>query len=270
MNKLNKNISIKPKWDTTPDQVWNERFAALTDEDVSDDKSNSAESVGLWRHSKFIFSIAAAVLILFSATAFIYTKEFIGSKGIVRTISLPDGSSAQISAGSSISYHPLLWHFSHSVSLLGEAYFSGHHAEGFSVSTPQGEIEVLGTSFNARTYDNQLIVTCIQGKVKVKTKSNSVELTADMAASAYNGSLTSQHVSDSESAVAWTKGIFSFYDEPVVDVIREVERYYGIKVNSPQGIDSLRYTGQFNHDKSAQEALDIIGLPYGIKFEIVK
>lgn len=273
MNKLDDDIRIRPKWDKTPDQIWNERFSALTDDDgdVEDGgKNNRSESIGFWGRTKYIWSVAATILIFITATAFLYTKEIKGVPGCACRIHLPDGSTAQLSAGSVISYHPILWPLSHTVTMEGEVYFSGHHARGFIVKTPLGEIDVLGTSFNARTYDDKLIVTCIDGKVKVKTEQTAVELTVDMEAMLSKGKLVTQHVPDAKSAVGWIKGIFSFYNRPMIDVLKDVERYYGVKIGAPQCIDTLRYTGKFSQDKSAREVLTIIGQPYGIQFEIVK
>lgn len=273
MKKLDSGITIKPKWEKTPDQVWNERFAALMDDDKESedgDKSKHSGTIDFWRRTRYIWSVAAVVLLFILGTAFIYTKEIKGVPGCACSITLPDGSMAQISPTTVITYHPIVWAFSHRVDMVGEAYFSGHHAKGFSVKTPQGEIEVLGTSFNARTYDDKLIVTCIDGKVKVKTKQTAVELVADMETTLCNGALTTQHLPDAKSAVEWTKGVFSFYNRPIMDVLKDVERYYGIKIGAPQGIDTLRYTGRFTQKKSAQEVLAIIGQPYGLKFEIIK
>jgi transmembrane sensor len=258
MKKLDSGITIKPQWDKTPDEIWNERFAALTDDEkgIGGDEEPK-KTIGLWKRTIYIWSVAAAVLIIVTASAFLYTKEIKGLPGKTCCACLPDGSQVQLAAGSTIIYHPRLWIFSHSVKMEGEAYFSGHHAKGFSVKTEEGVIDVLGTAFNARTYDSKLIVTCIDGKVEVRSGHAATELTAGMEATMCNGKLATEHVANAESTIGWTKGIFSFTDRPMTEVLKDVGRYYGMKIGAPQGADTLRYTGRFTqredlHKRSAR------------------
>jgi len=273
VKRLDNKITAVPHWDKTADQIWNERFAVLTDEDGkegNDGQTSSSKIVSLKGRTRYILSVAAAILVIITTTAFIYSKDINAVSGEIVSVHLPDGSIAQLSTGTSISYRPMLWIFSPCVTMSGEAYFTGSHAEGFSVKTKQGEIEVLGTSFNSRTYDDKFVVTCIEGKVKVKNLRSSVELTENMESTIINGKLKAEYVSDSESAVGWTKGVFSFYNKPLNDVLKDVARYYDVKIEKPEGIDTLRYTGKFSRQKSAEEVLTIIGQPYGLTFKICK
>ncbi len=272
MKKLDHKITAVPQWDKTAKDVWNERFAALTDDEEKDEDSKPLlhKTISLRGRTKYFLSVAAAVLLLLIATAFIYTKEVKAVPGCACTICLPDGSLAQLSLGTTISYRPLIWMLSPRVYMTGEAYFSGKHANGFSVKTLQGDIEVIGTSFNARTYDDKLVVTCLDGKIKVKSTQMSVELTANMETTLRHGKLTTEYIPDAESSIGWTKGLFSFYNKPLVDVLKDVERYFDVKIEIPEGIDSLRYTGKFTREKSIGEVLAIIGQPYGLNFKIGK
>lgn len=272
MKKIVEDITAVPHWDKTTKQIWDERFDALTDDSGdADEKDTSKVRIVRLRHRMIaILSSAAAVLLLFSATAFLYTKDISALPGKTNITHLPDGSLAEISSGSSISYHPLLWLISPEVKMTGEAFFSGRHAKGFSVKTETGDINVLGTTFNARSYHEVLEVACIDGKVEVKEKNTSVVLTANMQTRIENGKKITGTISDSESVVGWTKGIFSFYDKPLADVLKDVERYFDVKIAAPTGIDTLRYTGRFTREKTPQEVLAIIGQPYGLTFKIIK
>jgi len=273
VKKLDHKITAMPQWDKTAGQVWDERFEALTrnnDLEKDIDADAHAKIFGLHRATRYVLSIAAAVLLLFTAVSLLYTKEETAGKGRTTSVNLPDGSLAQLSANSRLSYHPLLWFLSHKADLNGEAYFSGTHAKGFTVNTAQGNISVLGTSFNVSTFDNRFVVTCVTGKIAVKSKSESIELTSNMESTILDGRLTARHIANAESAIEWTKGIFTFDDKPLSEVVRYVERYYGIKVKPQEGIDTLRYSGRFTSEKSAIEALTIIGQPFGITFKMVQ
>jgi ferric-dicitrate binding protein FerR (iron transport regulator) len=135
--------------------------------------------------------------------------------------------------------------------------------------TESGDIEVMGTSFDARTYDDQLIVTCIEGRVKVKTGGSQTELTANMEATGKDGKISTQTVPDGTCALGWTKGEFSFYNRPMEDVLRDVERCYDVKIGMPQELEHVRYTGRFPRGKSVQEVLKILGETFGTEFKII-
>jgi transmembrane sensor len=272
VKKLDENITAVPVWDKTAKQIWDERFEALTNDDGEAEEKEApvAKVVSLRHRLMYALSAAAAVLVLFSATAVFYTKDISAMPGQTRITHLPDGSLAELSSGSSLSYRPLLWMVSPSVQMEGEAYFSGKHTKGFSVKTEQGEVNVLGTSFNAKSFGDILEVACIEGKVEVKNKKTSVVLTANMQTSLQGDKATTDTIADKENVVGWTKGVFSFYDKPLKEVLKDVERYFNVKVAAPSGIDTLRYTGRFTREKTPEEVLAIIGQPYGITFKIIK
>lgn len=269
MKELDEKITAVPKWDKSAKQIWEERFEALEDDSPAADKGGKV--VGIRSRAMLIVSIAASLLFVISATALFYTKDFSAEMGQNRIVHLPDGSLAELASGTDMSYRPLIWFMAPKVEMEGEAYFSGKHKEGFTVRTEQGNVKVIGTSFNVRTYDNSLVVSCIDGKVVVKgMTSDAVTLTKDMQTTISSGGVTTGFITDRECVVGWTKGVFSFTDKPLSDVLKDVERYFDVKVAAPDGIDTLRYTGRFTRDKSPQEVLDIIGQPYGITLQLVK
>lgn len=273
MKKLDEKITAVPQWDKSAKQIWDERFAALTENDSQTDEKMTvmAKTMSLRSRITYIASVAAAVLVLISATAFLYTKNVSAELGQTRVTHLPDGSLAELSAGSSISYRPLLWMISPNVKMDGEAYFSGKHAKNFTVKTEQGDITVLGTSFDACTYHNKLQVACVEGKVKVANELSSVVLTANMQTIVVNKKMSTTHINDIvEDVTGWTKGVFSFNNKPLKEVLDDIERYYGVNVAEPEGIDTLRYTGRFTRDKSPEEVVGIIAQTYGITLKLIR
>jgi ferric-dicitrate binding protein FerR (iron transport regulator) len=286
VKKLDKNITAVPQWKKSADEVWNDRFEALVNGsklEGSDQRVSSqaeaeeavptdmvAKKIDIRKYITYILSSAAVLVVLFGAAAFLYKEDLNAQPGETRIVHLPDGTLAEISSGSNLSYRPLLWMVQPEVDMAGEVYFSGHHAKGFKVNTEHGCISVLGTSFNAKTYDGKLNVACIDGKVEVKDHLSSVILTDRMQTTLDDGRVTTSTISDTECVVGWTKGVFSFYDKPLLDVLKDVERYYNVKVSAPEGIDTLMYTGRFTREKTPEEVLAIIGQPYGITLKIIK
>jgi ferric-dicitrate binding protein FerR (iron transport regulator) len=275
VKKLDKHITAVPEWDKSAKQIWNERFEALVTDDTDDtdvigEDTDVTKTVQLWSRIKYIVSVAAVFIILISVTAALYKKEISAQLGQTRITHLPDGSSAELSAGTSISYRPLLWMFSPCVEMKGEAYFSGRHTTDFTVKTDNGDIMALGTSFNVRNYHDKLSVACIEGKIRVANGKSSVILTANMQATTENGLIKTQHFTETEDITGWTKGVFSFNNEPLGEVLFDVERYYGVKVSTPENIDTLRYTGRFTRDKHPEDVLQIICQTYGITLKLIR
>jgi transmembrane sensor len=272
VEKIDETITAVPQWDKSAKQVWDERFATLTENDrmTDDEKTVIAKTISLRSRITYIASIAAAVLILISATAFLYTKNVNAVFGQTLITHFPDGSLAELSSGSTVSYKPYLWLVSPNVKMTGEVYFSGKHTKDFTVKTDMGSITVLGTSFNASTYHNKLQVACVEGKVSVSNDLSSVLLTANMQTTIENKKMSTVRVSDMEDVTGWTRGIFSFNNKPLKEVLADIERYYDVSVAVPQGIDTLRYTGRFTRDKSPQEVLGIIAHTYGITLKLIR
>jgi len=86
-----------------------------------------------------------------------------------QAVSLPDGSVVLLNQNSELEYQK---DFSdRQVTLRGEAFFKVQKAkEPFVVSTSNGQITVLGTSFNVKEDDQQLEVEVETGSVQLKVK----------------------------------------------------------------------------------------------------
>jgi len=86
-------------------------------------------------------------------------------------VDLPDGSTAFLNHNSSLNFdedfNP------RRVEIQGEVFLSVTEGEApFTVSTPLGEVEVLGTEFNVKTTADDLEVEVEEGTVELKTKSH--------------------------------------------------------------------------------------------------
>ena len=121
---------------------------------------------------RMTFAIAATVLLLvavFSVFRF-YTTTIESPAGLHLTAMLPDGSSVEMNAESTISYKPLWWRFSRTVKFEGEGFFEVEKGEKFTVTSNLAKTVVLGTSFNINTRNDQYAVICYTGKVKISIK----------------------------------------------------------------------------------------------------
>ncbi len=158
---------------------------------------------------------------------------------------LPDGSVLQLNSGSSITFDDRFDEGLRQVRLLhGEVHFSVSESDiPFQVLTPQGTVEVLGTSFNVRAWPEDAFadVVVTSGSVRVTPAggvTTSVVLTAGEATRIAAG-LAPRPLGPgyTEQASSWQSGSFKFSDHPLGLVIREVERRYNISVQTPSTMD---------------------------------
>ena len=66
--------------------------------------------------------------------------------------------------------------------------------------------------------------------------------------------------------ISWQQGIFYFEDKPLVSIFAALERQFNVSVNF-EGNKNRSITVAFSN-KSLQEALDVICIPMGLKYEI--
>ena len=148
--------------------------------------------------------------------------------------------------------------------LDGEAFFEVKKGSKFSVTTDQGTVSVLGTSFNVCDRPGRFEVQCKTGKVAVANRSQEVILTPGLATDNSNGELAEAY------AIAvdrnWTEGVFSFDADPMTFVLSELERQFDVQI-SANGTEELLYTGEFNKN-DLETALMVVCGPMGLDYSI--
>ena len=125
----------------------------------------------------------------------------------------------------------------------------------------QGNIEVLGTSFNIRIRDEIMEVVCYTGKVKVTSSSGtSTTLKKGDATRIVNGKPVNQLFSYGIKSPAWQSGFSQFDNVPLKTVIEELENQYKLEVDCRVDISGRKYVGSFPHD-NLEQALNLITEP---------
>ena len=212
---------------------------------------------------------AAAFLILlgtFSVLRF-YTTVTLTEHGQHLSCILPDGSSAQLNAGSRISYHPLWWRFSRDIRFEGEGYFEVQKGKPLRVRSAIGTTEVLGTSFTIYAREEEYRVTCFRGVVRVESNTgDEAVLTSDYTASVGSrGDITVIRADNPTSAASWVKGMFSFTSRPLRIVLDEIQRQYNVTVHFDLDGQYL-FTGYFSKERPPEEVLELVCKPFGLTF----
>jgi ferric-dicitrate binding protein FerR (iron transport regulator) len=218
---------------------------------------------------RWTFAIAATVLLLvavFSLFRF-YTTTIECPAGQHLTANLPDGSTVQLNASSTLSYKPLWWQFSRTLSFEGEGFFDVQKGEKFTVKSSIASTTVLGTSFNIYARDDRYEVSCHSGKVKVRSKNNEEGILSPgyEAKLSLDGKVVIYKSQENKSSISWIDNKFIFTAIPLRRVFEEIERQYDVQITIPEGI-THSYTGYFTKDKSPEAVLGLVCKPFGLTF----
>jgi transmembrane sensor len=247
---------------------WNKSKSAVWD-DLGDFMNHTPASSVKHDFRIIQWSVAAVFILLIGLSGFFrfYTKTITTPAGTHFAMSLPDGSSVNLNALSSLKYHPFWWRFERNVTFEGEGFFEVEKGKRFSVISGLGTTQVLGTSFNIYSRDEVYRVTCISGSVKVITRSKKeVILKPDSKANVTpNGQIILIQDIETLPEISWKDNMFLFTAVPVRNVFSEIERQYGITIETR--IDNYTlYTGNFSKNQKVEEVLGYICPALGCKF----
>jgi len=213
-----------------------------------------------------VFAAAASIALIVGVLFFMNSSDLRVETQFAeqKTCLLPDGSEVTLNAGSYIQYDEDDFLESRVLTLDGEAFFKVKKGSTFKVLTDQGEVQVLGTSFNVFDRADLFEVVCATGKVQVSVGANSVILEPGQATERKQESLSA--VYERTNSNAWTKGTFDFADRSIEHVFDEVERQFGVTITLDD-IGERFYTGEFN-SSDLETALVVICEPMGLNYEL--
>ncbi len=214
----------------------------------------------------------AAVVTLLIATyfgwdTFLRSDEIRIATTVGETIrhEFPDGSIAELDAVSEIIYNADEWGNKRDIALKGQAFFKVNKGKQFTVNTPLGSIQVLGTQFNVLADDSTLTVKCFEGKVSVKTETQNTELSQGMGVSKGSDRMNRFVVAGSEPD--WMDG-FTVYDKALLSrVVEDLKRYYDVKIKLPEKYSKLKFSGKVPHN-DLKLALKTIFVPMEIHYTL--
>jgi len=188
-------------------------------------------------------------------------------------IVLPDGSIAILNSGSILKYALSFGKSDREVYLQGEGYFevAKDQSKAFWVYVDEVKIRVTGTKFNVRSYEtNQSVeVNLIEGAVDVIASDHSIRLNPDEKAvySSLSGELT-RLPSEAYKAALWTTGRLSFVNASFVDILKDIERKYNIKVRiESKRVENESFTGSINLSMSLDDVFNFIDVDKKYIFE---
>lgn len=192
-------------------------------------------------------------------------------KGGAYQVRLPDGSKVWLNAASSLKYPiSFLGRDERRVELSGEAYFEVSHnrAQPFRVISAGQTVEVLGTHFNINSYGNepQIITTLEEGAVRVSSKTVS-QLLKPGEKVINNGYNIEVENADLETELAWKNGNIIFKSASIEEIMRQVERWYDVKVVYEGKLSNRLFSGGISRTSKLSVLLSVLK-DSGINFEL--
>lgn len=171
-----------------------------------------------------------------------------------QALALPDGSQLLVAAESSLRVR--FDHGQRQVLLLhGNVFFDVAHElwRPFLISTRLGLVEVLGTAFTVSDRGGQVQVAVARGRVQVRDLQGGeqVLLAGERICLEGEGRLGSLRAGGQygPDQAHWQRGWWSFTDQPLVEVIDELNAYVAQAVKVDPGLINLRLTGSFPSDR---------------------
>ncbi|MCK0131684.1 DUF4974 domain-containing protein [Flavobacteriaceae bacterium F08102] len=151
--------------------------------------------------------------------------------------------------------------------VYGEAYFdvspsSSHQGDSFKVRSNQDLIEVLGTEFNIRAYQDETTqyTTLVEGSINIENNGRVKQLKPAMQAitSSTQTGIKIQQV-DTYNETAWKDGIFVFKGKTLLQIMQTLSRWYDVEVVfENEEIKKSKFRGILRKNQPIEEIMSAI------------
>ncbi len=251
---------------------------------VLSEKNPNPSSIKIW---KTFIRVAAVLLIGIFIGKFvdlilevpqpIYCTA-IAPEGSISNVILPDSTIIYLNAGSKIKYPVNPEVKQREVYLSGEAWFnvSKNPQKPFIVHTDYFNVNVLGTEFNVKAYDEDLdvVATLEEGSILI-TSSNKIKIKKNINLKpreqmVFNKNTKSVLIKEVDPKIysSWKDNKLTFLKMSLKELVILLERKYGvdIKVLNPEILD-YHYSGTIKNE-TIIEILNLIEHTIPIQYEI--
>lgn len=188
-------------------------------------------------------------------------------------VTLSDGSKVWLNAASSLKFPASFAENERTVELVGEAYFEVAKSvtkRPFKVVSGSQVIEVLGTHFNINAYpdETEITTTLLEGSVNVlkpSTFQSQLLKPGQQARVAANIQVSDVDVS---RAVAWKNGYFSFTNENIESIMRNISRWYDVDIKYQKNTTREEFVGSVSRYENVSQVLSMLQLTGAVHFKI--
>lgn len=197
--------------------------------------------------------------------------------GVKANVTLPDSTHVWLNSDSYLDVPEDFGAENRVVFLSGEGYFDVESDEGspFLIKTPRDiVVRVTGTEFNLSCYENdpEMMLTLLKGSLELISQKDSeiidVKPNQQIRIDYRSRERKLDPQADTAYATAWKEGSLRFENTPMDEVVRRLERWYGIHiaVDDP-AILKHSFTADFESE-SVGQVLGLMQITVGISYEI--
>jgi transmembrane sensor len=207
---------------------------------------------------------------------------------------LPDGSKVWLNAASSIKYPAQFSENQRRVIITGEVYFDVVAARSNTGKVPfivdvqsvagasQAEVEVLGTSFNIKAYDDETDIkaTLLKGKVKIsalqspagegrtfKLLASGQQAQIPHKALAAKDPIKVVDLDDSAAVLGWKNGLVSLQNADIKSIMRMISRWYNIEVDYQGQTPDYTFSGTLPLKENLSAVIKVLEFN-GVRFKV--
>jgi ferric-dicitrate binding protein FerR (iron transport regulator) len=195
-------------------------------------------------------------------------------------VTLPDGTQVWLNSASSIKFPTAVNGAAREVFLSGEAYFevmkraanNKMGKQSFVVTMNSGmKVTVFGTKFNIMGYDDETAIktSLLEGSVQVSAAGDKVMIVPGKQA-VLNHADNSFNVVDADfsEVLAWKNGEFRFNNVNIKAIMRQLERWYDIRVEYKGNVENIYLSGVIPRKGDIEQLLDVFETAGKIHFDI--
>lgn len=243
---------------------------------------------------------------IFNEKSELVYQEISTPKGARSKVTLPDGSTIWLNAGSSVKYNNQFGKKHRKVKLSGEAFFNvaSNKSKVFIVDASELSIKAYGTSFNVKSYpeENTVETTLLEGKIGVKRKdlkngkNDEVILEPNQRVVYYRehkendaseNKINPQKLKtetvrteqkkltymiskgiNPQEFVSWKDGKLVIASENLDEIAIMLERKYDVKIQfENEALKKMKFTGTIENE-TIENVIEAIGISANIDYEI--
>ncbi|MFK7757171.1 MAG: FecR family protein [Flavobacteriales bacterium] len=217
---------------------------------------------GFKRAIPFIAAASVAILVmLVFPNKQMSTIEYATSSKEFKSVILEDGTQVQLSPNSEIAVDYSTSY--RTVELKGEGFFEVQKGVPFTVITEQGEVTVLGTSFNVNSRKELLDVKCFTGSVNVKTEKGNSTLTKGLGLNSLSTEIY-MHNSLNKSV---QNGSLIFDKQPLNLILEDLKHHKGFEIVNTSDINPIISFEVLN--ESISEISEVLGKITSLQVKVV-
>tara|TARA_R110002049_G_scaffold253753_1_gene429159 strand:- start:817 stop:1986 length:1170 start_codon:yes stop_codon:yes gene_type:complete len=149
--------------------------------------------------------------------------------------------------------------------IYGEAYFdvspsTKHQGDIFKVFSKNQEVEVVGTEFNIKSYNDEqhIYTTLVEGKVNLVVEDKKQQLSPgeQTMLNRYTNHIIKRKV-NIDYDIAWVRGYFNFKDKSLKEIMTVLSRWYDVDISfESQDLEKVKFSGLLNRKQNIEAILN--------------